>query len=168
MTGGHAMKRILLFITVLLLTVALCGCSGQNGASDDPSKAGDVSTKIRLSAHAGEGGVQIHLQDAEVKKGYIRVTALFSLEENTEGSYLPDDVFTVKAYQGDTELTDISDSTGTIKSRSKSVKNDETLGITYDFEISSDKTSFTVVICKNDADSTELARENFKISKGLL
>ncbi|MDO5137831.1 MAG: hypothetical protein Q4D71_05145 [Oscillospiraceae bacterium] len=155
------MKRFFLIFITLAVILALSGCSGENNTSDDPSK-------VKLSAFADEDGFSLTLQELEVKNGYIRVKAVFALDADMEGSYFPDDAFTIKAYQGNTELTDISDSTGSIQSRTKAIKKNEMIGITYDFQISSNKSSFSILILRNDIDETELAREKINVSKNVL
>lgn len=155
------MKRFFLIFITLAVILALSGCSGENNTSDDPSK-------VKLSAFADEDGFSLTLQELEVKNGYIRVKAVFALDADMEGSYFPDDAFTIKAYQGNTELTDISDSTGSIQSRTKAINNTEMIGITYDFQLATNKTSITILIIKADTDNTELASEKIKVSKDIL
>lgn len=152
------MKRFFLIFITLAVILALSGCSGENNTSDDPSK-------VKLSAFADEDGFSLTLQELEVKNGYIRVKAVFSLDADMEGSYFPDDAFTIKAYQANTELADISDSTGSIQSRTKAINNTEMIGITYDFQLTLNKTPITILILKTGADNTEVAREEINISK---
>jgi len=149
------MKRCLNLCMILMLVMGLVAC-------------GDVATENKLTHVANYDNTSLELIDATIcatedGKTVIKVEANYK-NDNADGLYSYCS-YSVKAYQNNVELIDVSDINGNEAALIQEVKNGASLQVCYVFEVF-DTSDIEVNICTPTADANVIARKVYSSFAG--
>lgn len=149
------LKKLLSFCTVFVMMMGLVAC-------------GDVATQTELTSVANYEGTTLELLDAtlcasEDGKTVIKVMANYK-NDNADGLYAYCS-YSVKAYQNNVELMDVSDINGNEAALIQEVKNGASLQVCYVFEVSY-TSDIEVNICTPTADANVIAKKVYSSFSG--
>ena len=140
------MKHIYSFIiaTIMLLAFVACGVEAQ------------LPQKQEITETAVYEDFTLVLGDAEFADGLIFVHASFT--NKSQDPYYAASCFAVRAFQEDKQINDASDINGDQAELIREIKNDETIEVTYVFELQNDS-DVEVVVGEPTADMTTIGKK---------
>ena len=139
------MKKLLTLVCIIAMMMVLTAC----GAEKELTNTGVYEDW------------QLELQDAEVYTNedgvqVVKVNAVYT--NNSEEPQYALSSFAVRAFQDDTELTDLSDINGNEAALIQEVKNGQSLEVSYVFDFPTEK-AFEVLIGTPTADQETIGKQ---------
>ncbi len=144
------MKKILAFICILTLSLTLVGCNSKN--------------QNTITNHANYDGCELILNDNATIETLDNNTKVVKIEakyinSNEEPLYAYSS-FSVRAFQNDTELQDISDINGENSSLIQEISNNNEITVSYTFKIT-DESSVKILIGEPTSDQTTIGQKTY-------
>lgn len=151
------MKKFIRVCLAIVMMLSFTACSGA-----------ETEKENELTNVANYEETVLELSDADVittedGRNVLRVEASYQ-NNGTDGMYAMCS-FSVKAFQNDKEIADISDINGAEAGLIQEVKEGKTVQVSYLFELS-DSSDVEVVVCTPTANEDVIAKRTYNVSEG--